>query len=181
VYIQQAAAQFWNGFDVGTFLAELELALEMVLNAWNQFQVLWKMLLRNERRPGFSFNYAMKHWLEFRYGWRTLIFDMNSAQEAMSNIMVKYRTFTGRSGQDFLYTRINGEVLQTFSNFDVKWRTTDQITVGVRGHYAARTAMRAPKAYFNPLVTGWEIIPIFSLLIGFSTLELSLSRCPRAF
>jgi hypothetical protein len=166
-YIQNAAAQAWRGFDLGTFLAELRKLVDQVFNLWNKF---YQTVRSFQRSRGITFQEAYQYWLEYRYGWRTFFFDLQDVNHAVNDITVKYRVFTGRSGADFStsVSNINRSVVYGAYSCDFVFR--DEVTIGCRGHYAAKAWMNYPKVFVNPLVTAYEIVPYSFILDWFLNL-----------
>lgn len=143
--VDTAAGKIYSqGHDTLTFLAELHKTVRMFknfaknLNKYAQGDELYNL------------------WLEARYGWRILMYDLIDIQKALDNLDDKRERFKERTGTDVSYT----------TNFDSfrdggygTWlhHFTDKVEYGVRGSVIAD--IKPPKFDFNPIVTGWELIP----------------------
>lgn len=155
-YLQAAAAKVWDGFDFGTFVAEINSTLDLVVDAIKRFYILFKKAKAFKLTP----QDAMKTWLEWRYGWRTLIYDIISIDKAAKQNYI-FQILTEKVGQDdvihntFEHTLIGG--LTT-----VSWTVYDTISLGLRGSFAAK--INRLRAFINPAVTAWELIP-FSFVV----------------
>lgn len=153
-YPQEAMAKIYNrGFDALTFLAEFKDVVRMFRSvAVRLAKMQWP---RNWREIN-------SEWLAYRYGWRTLLFDLHGLSEALSDLKTKSsQLYTARAGD--VYSTSFSETWDTEHTY--YWLThvvTDRVSVKVRGSVAAE--MSVPIFQFNPLVTAWEVIP-FSFVV----------------
>lgn len=151
----QAAAATVNsrGHDSLTFLAELGRVRRLFVN------LLRKILRLDIPRDfqGFAAN-----WLEARYGWRTLLFDLESLSDAIKSLDEEQRKrVSERVGNSQSWVETN-EYETSGSNWTRNWTITDSFAVSVRGSVTADFKQTA--FHFNPVVTGWELVP-FSFVI----------------
>jgi hypothetical protein len=162
-YAQNAAAKIYNqGYDALTSLAELADTRKMFINLGKR---LWKMkipkkIFRNGKKAA-SLKSVANDWMEGRYGWRTLVYDITSLNDALRNFDESRTRYSERSG-DHWSTSSYSEVPVTWSAFYGLKTIQDQVSIQVRGSVAAD--IEVPKFQFNPLQTGWEVIP-FSFVI----------------
>lgn len=153
---QKAAARLYNsGHDTLTFLAELHKVRNMFLSRARR-------LADTRNRP------IEKHlkdkpgdWLESRYGWRTLLFDLEDLNKALTTLGARMSRVSERTGgktswsdessSPYTHTAVSGSVTRM-------WTTTIQY----RGHI---TADFSPSSFrFNPITTAWELLP-YSFII----------------
>jgi len=153
-YVQQAAAKVYaNGHDTLTFLAELADVKHLFVNTA-------KKLLRM-KFPNGKVREMTSEWLAYRYGWRTLMYDFKEINELCQNFDEKRTRFAERAG--WKYSTSHTETWTTTNASGPREHTfMDTIEVGIRGNVVADVSI--PKLQFNPLVTGWELIP-FSFVI----------------
>lgn len=143
--IQAAYADAHGKFDALTFVAELAKTVAMFKNVGNLFN---KILSKSPSDKA-------EAYLEARYGWRVLFYEMKSLEEATVALSKKYQLVTGRAGHTW-----SASSMWTH-NHDFGWATfdidyTQEIILGVRGSCALRTALKTP-FITNPAVTAWEL------------------------
>lgn len=144
--VQAAASKIYSsGWDAGTFFAELHKVVRM-------FRNVLKNLIRTFSDPKFVF----RTWLEGRYGWRILYFDILDIQRAYDNLDNQRRRFKERVGFDEEWVGIHS-VLNSGAATDRTFVYNDVIQYGIRGSVIADISI--PKADFNPILTAWEITP----------------------
>jgi len=148
-YLVQAAAGdiTSRGFDGLTFLAELHKVRAMFQNA---AESLLK-LLRDPR-------YLKQMWLEARYGWRPFIREIIALNEAISKLEAPGPTrYEARKNASSAWSEESDSVIG-YSSRTETYTTTDIFSVSARGLCIADITV--PPIRFNPLVTGWELIPL---------------------
>jgi hypothetical protein len=149
-YAQKAAAKCYSaGHDSLTFLAELSKTKKMFIHTVQD-------LLRGKFLKGKYWDKAVaSRWLEGRYGWRTLKYDIEDLNEAISNLSKEADRIWGRTYDSY----------RTISNTDVAWKNGeaygtlyfhDEIKVELKGFVIAE--FDPAEFSFNPLVTGWELL-----------------------
>jgi hypothetical protein len=147
--INAAAAKIYaRGHDSLTMLVELRKTAKMFGD-----------LVR--RAGSLSLPKIRDTWLEARYGWRPLIYDMISLSETIQNLESKRTRFTERVGTSINKTEDNEHVF-TSVNLDWTYRYIDKIQISSRGVVSAD--IQPPNFQFNPAITGWELIK-FSFII----------------
>lgn len=164
--VQAAAARIYSsGWDALTFASEFHKTLSM-------FTTAKKRLVRILKDPAFRRQYfdlllrdkkQAKQWLEYRYGWRTLMYDIKDLRKALNNLGNKRTRFSERVGtsisgstDNFVSHEVTGS--QTGEGYD----SSESWTISVRGTVTAD--IEPPTFQFNPVVTGWELIT-FSFVI----------------
>lgn len=157
-YVQAAAADIYTsaGHDSLTFLAELGKTKQMLVQSA-------RSMLKLASRPGFKpsseFRKVPGKWLETRYGWRPLIYDLEDLNKAVSTLTAnkgiqRLRESKGTSdgGSD--------TTSWTFSSASTKvgiMELTTSYDVSVRGTVVAD--IKPPSFRFNPFATAWELVP----------------------
>lgn len=160
-YVQQAAASIYSsGFDALTFLSELHKTVAMYKNAVTRISGLLGDYGKYRARKGAAATFA-EFWLEYRYGWRLLYYDMVDISHTLADLGYKRDRFRQSSGtnQDSTTTgtyQYNGPAYQ----FTVS--VTDELKISLRGTVVAD--IEPPTFRFNPLTTSWELIR-FSFII----------------
>jgi hypothetical protein len=95
-------------------------------------------------------------WLEGRYGWRVLVYDMKDIAEVLSNLdssRTRFRKYVGSS-----FTETDRVAIDTATAYETRLgyiETTYDISV--RGFVIADIS--PPSFAFNPITTAWELIP----------------------
>lgn len=148
--VQACAAKIYSqGHDTLTFLVELRKTAALFKNLTSKL----KNLLDLSKAAG--------NWLEFRYGWRILYYDILDIQRVLSNLDDTRKRFSDRVGQG--QTEISVSTVP-YTDGGVKGDVvvTDTIHTSIRG--AITADLEPPKFQFNPAVTGWEVIK-FSFII----------------
>lgn len=150
--VQRAAAKIYSsGWDALTWGAELHKVARM-------FKTFLKRLF------GYSPKQLHDMWLEGRYGWRILMYDIRDIDEVLTNIHVernRYKQSVGLSGSE---TKVSLDELSWDSGKSRLWLSyTDTVAWSIRGSVVAD--IRAPiKVTVNPITTAWELIT-FSFVI----------------
>lgn len=158
--IQQAAARIYSrGHDTLTFLAEIRKTTKMLKG------VSGKLLSLSE---GMSVRKAAQLWLEARYGWRTLLYDIVDLHDAVQSLNDKRRRFSERAGHTS-----RDQVLVANTSYDLDGYCTFQRHVMTYRELSRRGSVTAdiepPRFQFNPVTTAWELIPysfVIDWLIG---------------
>lgn len=158
-FVQQAAAKIYTrSFDALTFLAELHKTIHMVTSAGRRLVKLVEAFRR--RKPSESLSSlvskeASNLWLEGRYGWRILLFDIQDISNTIQTLHEKKTRLTQRSGISYSSSAhsqvINDDIYHTAIH-----HTVDSVDVSLRGSVAADIDL--PKLLFNPFATAWELV-----------------------
>jgi hypothetical protein len=143
--VQAAAAKIYeSGWDALTFIAELKQTLAM-------FRSIATRLIDKLRSGKLE-----DIWLEGRYGWRTLYFDIIEVSEMLSNLDCDRKRFMESAG-------ITHEVRKAYNMPYVlggagtySCSYVDDWSVGLRGTVVADVT--PPKFRFNPITTAWELV-----------------------
>lgn len=156
-FVQSAAANIYSsGHDTLTFLAELKQARRMFERLVPRFVETLQRILRDAKLSNWkALTMTLSNlWLEGRYGWRTLVMDLEDLSEVLQNIDEKRKRYSERSGTSFTDitsdsgTRVHGET-------QTSWIRTISYDISVRGSVTADIS--PPKFAFNPVTTAWEL------------------------
>jgi hypothetical protein len=145
--VQAAAARIYSrGWDSLTFIAELDKTVAM-------FRNLVKRVITLVAKGRF-----FDLWLEGRYGWRTLIYDMQDIEKAISNLDDKKTRFKAAPHETYEEETNEESLVSSYYGMgEVVLSTTKHLRVSVRGTVVAD--LIPPNMSFNPVVTAWEVVP----------------------
>lgn len=146
-YVQAAASAIYSqGWDALTFAAELHHVVRLFRNAL-------------ERIITYRKSDSLENiWLEGRYGWRILVFDIIEISKLMSRINSKRRErYKERQGTSYSYTNIE-TIEQTFTPATVDWRVETSYSISCRGTVVADILV--PQIAINPITTAWELVTL---------------------
>lgn len=144
-YVQKAASSIYaSGWDAATFLAEIGQLRRMLSGIGKKIDNLSK-----GRQPG----ELLDLWLEGRYGWRTLVYDIRDLYAVLSRAnerRTRYRetkgyTDSGSYDEDF----VEG------ANPSIRVVNHLTWTINMRGTVVAD--IDVPDFQFNPVTTAWEV------------------------
>lgn len=143
-YLQAAAAGVYGqGWDALTFAGELGKTATM-------FRQIGKSLISLM---------SVRNWpslyLQYRYGWRTLYYDLLQLQKAIQQIDDKRKRFQERRFGRFDLT----VSIPTSWNYSTSYGAVSSVIkykLGVGGAVVAD--IEPPKISFNPVKTGWELV-----------------------
>lgn len=165
-FAQEAAAKIYSsGHDTLTFLAELADVRRMFLG-------VAKGLLRGLDLFPKGFKSISSNWLSYRYGWRTLVYDIASLNEAIIGLDSGRQRYSEKAGTKFVQT-FNYVWDESDGNGTRHFAIIDDVTFGCSGSVVADITV--PQFQFNPLQTGWELIPFSFVLDWFISVGKMLS------
>lgn len=145
-YVQKAASSIYtSGWDAATFLAEIGQLRRMLTG-------VGKKLHNLSQGRGAGELYDL--WLEGRYGWRTLMYDIRDLHGVLSRSnenRTRYRQASGQTvaGQWNEYVETTSSGIIDGHSTDVSW------TGNLRGTVVAD--IDVPDFQFNPVTTAWEV------------------------
>lgn len=151
-----------NGFDALTNIAEFTSVVKMFRQVAKRLAdfilylpYYWRKLnYKQLLKLGKDGN---NEWLQQRYGWRILIYDMLNLHKAIVDLSDNRKRFSERSG------------FTTTTHFDDSWETdhvhyklahTIKRTLRVSARGSAVSDIEFPRFQFNPIQTAWELIPL---------------------
>lgn len=166
--VQSAVAKLYNrAWDSTTFLAELGQLISMFRSAASKIVAI--LSTKRYRSPG-GLQYLSQDWLEGRYGWRTLMYDLQGISRALkssgsANRQKRVSSIVSESVQTVNLTvplvQHNGAV--RFAVGQVLCAYQVRTKVAARG-IAIADFMPTPAFRSNLVVTAWELVP-FSFVL----------------
>jgi hypothetical protein len=152
--MQEAMARAYaQGHDSLTFLAEFHKIVGMFRN----FVPNLARILREIRRNRDVSKDLAGLWLEARYGWRTLIYDMMDINDALTNFDAERRFYSERAGSQFDDLDTVVTTVTEDSDILITQSITTTVTYSYRG--SASLLISPPQFAFNPITTAYELIP----------------------
>jgi len=150
--LQRAAASISGaGYDALTGLLEARKVKDMLLSTARSLRKAMANSKRLRRRD------ILDAWLEGRYGYRTLAYDVRDLDDAIRNFDEKRTIWTERSGYS-----VNDS--STTESSDNSWNSrswvitqTDYTEHSIRGAVAAK--VKPARFGVNPVATAWELTP----------------------
>lgn len=154
VYVDEAAARVYSsGWDISTFLAELGKTANMVRNVGKSLYNLTKEWSTVSQQT----KVTLDAWLQGRYGWRILIYDIIDVENAIRGISEKQRKrFSNRCGRSVQCQNVL-TVPYYWGHANHVLTITESWDISARGTIIAD--IRPPKLRANPVLTAWELIP----------------------
>jgi len=147
IFVQAAAAKLYSrGWDTLTFVAEFRQVLRM-------FKNILKSAIALATSPGG----LRDAWLQGRYGWRVLVFDILEANKVINSLDEEIRERNkDRTGTNMDWVT---EVVtnNSFGSADESVVVRIDHELGVRGSIIADFI--PPKFQTNVAVTAWELVP----------------------
>lgn len=143
------ASLYASGWDGLTFAAEFSKTVKLFRGATGRL-----LRLLSSTNPK---DWAQL-WLEGRYGWRLLYYDMVDITNLVTSINEKKRAFYHKR----VGNSLTGMIERTpytmgDSAWTGQWHVEHYYNYSLRGF--AITSSRPPKVQINPVTTTWEIIP----------------------
>jgi hypothetical protein len=167
--VQDAAARIYSqGHDTLTFIAELR-------DVHHMFANVAKYLVRGRPSKKLKWRDVSCEWLSGRYGWRTLIYDLQDLDKAV-RVLIGNSEKRKRSSEKCYLKHKSTDV--TSGNVEVNswwfdWTIQDVVTISRVGSVIADIDYRLFD--FNPLITGWEVIPFSFIVDWFITIGKALA------
>jgi hypothetical protein len=155
--IQKAASNIYSqGHDSLTFVAELTKTIAMFRHARES---LIKLITQTSKGKTLA-----QSWLEFRYGWRTLYYDMVDITGALANLADERTRFSERTGSSSSSTTATTVSFGTpgVSDLAMTFVISETKKISLRG--AVTADIDPPNFQFNPAITAWELVR-FSFII----------------
>jgi len=147
-FVQQAAARIYSqGFDALTASAEAAKTVSM-------FKGVSKRML--DLAKNFSTKRMLQLWLEGRYGWRTLAYDVRDLHSALQEFEAKREIWTERAGTSYS-TSSSTATTYTTGDTTSELQTDIEHTWSLRGSVAG--LIKPNRFIADPLLTGWELVP----------------------
>jgi hypothetical protein len=168
-FVQAAAAKIYSsGFDAGTFLAEFGQIVELIANAAKKLIRLiqdpnaWEALLK----------VGANLWLEVRYGWRTLVYDLQNISKLIATFGSSRERHSERVGMSYSDTNFSSSAAALGGAGTYNLDVTDEVTVSSLGRVIAD--ITPPEIMLNPMITAWEKIKLSFVVDWFLNIGQSL-------
>jgi hypothetical protein len=146
-FVQAAAAKIYSsGWDSLTFLLELRQTVAMFRNFIKNFM--------RHLKSGQIENI----YLEGRYGWRTLLYDIQDINKMISSIDSERRRFKESVGTNLRETEESFASAGFGAAGTARLKVVDEYFIGLRGTVVAD--IEPPKVAFNPITTAWELMTL---------------------
>lgn len=95
-------------------------------------------------------------WLEGRYGWRTLAYDVRDLNDAVRDWDSKRKIWTERSGYSYYDTDTSSGTV-SWNSSNLEWSIEDRTEHSIRGAVAAD--FQPARVTLDPVNTAWELVP----------------------
>lgn len=178
VFPQAAAAKLYmRGWDALTFLAELSKTVTMFRKAVREGLYLIgaaydAIVKRNARATETLVRMTMDDWLQARYGWRVLMYDLRDISKALNEFDEKQRLRNKeRVGSNWTHTKLSNFVApgaHQVMHFD-----STEYDINIRGSIIADFI--PDRLISNPLLTTWELVPYSFVIDWFLSVGTALS------
>jgi hypothetical protein len=153
-FVQSAAERIYaKGHDTLTFLSELKKTTSMFRGVADKLR-----RLASGKSPG----EIADLWMEGRYGWRTLMYDLIDLNGALTEFDASRKRYSERTGRSYTDVQSSSGFYSPGGQNMIKVSRVDSYEVSVRGSVTAD--IQPPQFRFNLVATGWELIP-FSFVI----------------
>lgn len=161
--VQRAAANIANkGWDGLTFASELPKLKQMFAKTAKRMGRLHRdyregKTLQRLKRSGKDIHHDLNSlWLEGRYGWRTLAYDVRDLSEAITEFDAKRKIWTERSGYGYTDNDSNSGTYEWASSF-MHWSDSIVTDHSIRGAVGAE--FTPSRVTLDPVTTAWERVP----------------------
>lgn len=172
-------------YDALTFAAEFRKTVEGVvtlrsraMTIFERFNERVRATGRKKRFRGLEASQILAEiWLELRYMWRPLVYDMMSAQEAISRLAAgiedplqrAYATREGSASSSAAYQTGQVRLAGTIGSVaGLNLAVTHTVNVDVTVHAAVGLQVTTREiTMVDPFVTGWELVPFSFVLDWF--------------
>jgi hypothetical protein len=163
--LQEAYAKFWEGFDALTFLGEFGQTVSLLRGARERMLRLLTDIPRilKQRDAAKTAKTASGMLLEWNFGWMQLQRDLEDITDMIQEIG-QSNVFKGRAKADVILQSQSFSVDTSPGGFQ-EYATvlvSDEATLAYRGLAIARRRggpAGRKDAFFNPVITGYELIP----------------------
>lgn len=183
ILIQALAEANANSWDLGTFLAEFNKTVSMVNrfkgNVLNRADRIVDQLGKRKKNSFRTANSVLtafsESWLEYRYGWRTLAYDLQDIHVSLERLAsLKSKPKRGSSytenvdsystsASTGLYTN-PGTTPSMYATLVAYDGVFSQIRTKAAHGSVMLEAVANELAFIDPLTTAWEIVP-FSFIV----------------
>lgn len=152
-FVQKSASKIYSeGWDAATFLGELVETRRMFKGVAGR---IWDLATNP------SLSKVLNAWMEGRYGWRPLINDVQTFYEVATKFDRLRERYSKRSSAE--ETQLSSNTVNNSTSLYTDVTTTNTETlISVTG--AVTADIYPPRFAINPVVTGWELVPLSFVL-----------------
>lgn len=156
-------------WDMLTSIAELKQTYALVTDRMSDmFDLMDRTAIKARRRGKGSYQASLTEflslWLEARYGWRPLVFDVKSSLDALAGKLAKGDLVRGRASSTVTLNQVASGVYGDVSGTSAPRYSWVCILEGTRKYrgasYGEVIAGELTRIQFDPLLTAYEIIPL---------------------
>jgi hypothetical protein len=191
--LQEAIADAAPDLDALTTIIEAPKTVEMVVKARSNAERLIRPLRRAYRdvktlrvlRPSVLFRDAKEvvrvlgsGWLEWRYGWRNLGFDIRDCATAFNQpkrLFVQGRSGLGGPQGVVTSTGTIPNYVSGIPGVDLQFEKTTQLDTSYRANFIGKYRVESVNGLLSPSVTSWEEIPLSWVADWFVTAGAAIS------
>lgn len=164
--VNKAAANIASrGWDALTFASEVHKTRAMFVQIAGKLISLrkrWFQYLRGKEKLSISeLDQLFNLWLEGRYGWRTLLYDLEDLHGMVTHLGKAKDRQRGKS-ETGITIPVTSITDTTSSYIRIHTETTEEWVISWNGRVVAD--FKSEPLQINPFVTGWELVP-FSFVI----------------
>lgn len=151
-FVQQAAARISSGgWDALTFVAEIGQLRRMLKGVFTKLLAL---------SQGSSPGKLADLWLEGRYGWRTLLYDIQDLNEAIKQLNSEKRTrYSEKVGLS-----TTSSFTESFIEGTPKRLRTNHVEIRISARGAVVADIDIPALQIDPIRTAWELTTLSFVL-----------------
>lgn len=174
-----------DGIDWATSALELGKTLSMLTGLRKSIISLISRILSSLRNRSFKsfaelYSAFSSAWLEGRFGWRILYFEIKSIYEYLDQIGEGHKKFFAREGISADRTITTQGFVKQSSYLNFSFKTTAQYKASANVGYVGVGDLSKPGG-FNALNTAWEVIPFTVVLdMFFNIQDIILTWAPHA-
>lgn len=170
-YVEAAMAKLYTqGWDALTFGAEVSKLKDMLFGAVGRLGALLK-----STDP----KLWASAWLEGRYGWRVLYYDMRSLYSALTELQnLQSEFYTARVGGNISSSFERTIEISTPSVWSASFNIVHDVNVNIRA--SAISKIKFPVFRTNVALTAWELIPFSFVIDWFLSVGTSIAALSAA-
>lgn len=167
--VQKAAAAIYQkGWDCLTFIGELKDTIRMFASLLERFL----RVLRRQPTKGSPYS----AWLEWRYGWRTLLMDIQTFVEVTTSFDESKERYR-KASKDKTTKTVESRSVSNDGRLEGTQILRTEFTYEVVGRVIAEII--PPRFACNPIVTGWELVKLSFVIDWF--IGVGQSLCAMSF
>jgi len=166
---ESVSRAYAQGYDALTAISEFHKVVAM----FKRFVPNLARVMREIYKGKLNGDDVASLWLEGRYGWRTLIFDMRDIQNTIENFDAERRFYSERTGSSYSDSGTQTTIVYSSGGLTCTEDITTSVDYSYRG--ACSLELSPAKYSFNPFVTAYELMTLSFVLDWFYDVGRSLS------